>query len=336
MFCCAASALILRHEGRVQESLDAFQRCTLLNARSADNLKQVARSLYVSASPPLPSPLPNASFPTAPCTSQPPRHSQVLFPTLPFPPLPVRLSLPATPKSSSQCFLSHRSLYVSASPPLPSPLPNASFPTAPCTSQPPRHSQVLFPTLPFPPLPVRLSRPATPKSSSQCFLSHRSLYVSASPPLPSPLPNASFPTAPCTSQPPRHSQVLFPTLPFPPLPVRLSRPATPTPSLPSPLPNASFPTAPCKSQPARHSHPVTPKSSSQRFPNARSSSPAPPCLPLSPSIRSSFHLDDVPCHFPSAILFPFIPLSSFPVGFLLPTSSPRFTHCCFDSTVNNT
>ena len=41
------SALILRQEGRIQESLELFQTCTLLNPQSADNLKQVARSLWV-------------------------------------------------------------------------------------------------------------------------------------------------------------------------------------------------------------------------------------------------------------------------------------------------
>lgn len=39
--------LLLREEGRVQESVDAFQQCILLNPNSVDNLKQVARSLYV-------------------------------------------------------------------------------------------------------------------------------------------------------------------------------------------------------------------------------------------------------------------------------------------------
>ena len=38
--------LILREEGRVQESVDSFQQCVLLNPNSMDNLKQVARSLY--------------------------------------------------------------------------------------------------------------------------------------------------------------------------------------------------------------------------------------------------------------------------------------------------
>ncbi|KAG8174086.1 hypothetical protein JTE90_010761 [Oedothorax gibbosus] len=39
-------ALILRHEGRIQESLELFQTCSILNT-SAENLKQVARSLYL-------------------------------------------------------------------------------------------------------------------------------------------------------------------------------------------------------------------------------------------------------------------------------------------------
>ena len=38
-------ALILRQEGRIQESLELFQTCTLLNPQSAENIKQVARSL---------------------------------------------------------------------------------------------------------------------------------------------------------------------------------------------------------------------------------------------------------------------------------------------------
>ncbi|XP_076112838.1 BBSome complex member BBS4-like [Mytilus galloprovincialis] len=42
-------ALILRQEGRIQESLELFQTCTLLNPHSADNLKQVARSLFLLA-----------------------------------------------------------------------------------------------------------------------------------------------------------------------------------------------------------------------------------------------------------------------------------------------
>ncbi|ELU12061.1 hypothetical protein CAPTEDRAFT_94608, partial [Capitella teleta] len=42
-------ALILRQEGRIQESLELFQTCTLLNPQSVDNLKQVARSLFLLA-----------------------------------------------------------------------------------------------------------------------------------------------------------------------------------------------------------------------------------------------------------------------------------------------
>jgi len=38
-------ALILRQEGQIQESLDLFQRTVQINLQSADNLKQVARSL---------------------------------------------------------------------------------------------------------------------------------------------------------------------------------------------------------------------------------------------------------------------------------------------------
>jgi len=40
-----SAALILRMEGRIQESLELFQTCALLNPGSGDNLKQVARSL---------------------------------------------------------------------------------------------------------------------------------------------------------------------------------------------------------------------------------------------------------------------------------------------------
>ncbi|XP_059713966.1 Bardet-Biedl syndrome 4 protein isoform X1 [Haemorhous mexicanus] len=40
-------ALIFRLEGRIQESLELFQTCSILNPRSADNLKQVARSLFL-------------------------------------------------------------------------------------------------------------------------------------------------------------------------------------------------------------------------------------------------------------------------------------------------
>ncbi|NXT84813.1 BBS4 protein, partial [Zapornia atra] len=40
-------ALILRLEGKIQESLELFQTCSILNPRSTDNLKQVARSLFL-------------------------------------------------------------------------------------------------------------------------------------------------------------------------------------------------------------------------------------------------------------------------------------------------
>uniref|UniRef100_A0ABM0MBG2 Bardet-Biedl syndrome 4 protein-like n=1 Tax=Saccoglossus kowalevskii TaxID=10224 RepID=A0ABM0MBG2_SACKO len=39
--------LIKRMEGRIQESLELFQTCSLLNSQSTDNLKQVARSLFL-------------------------------------------------------------------------------------------------------------------------------------------------------------------------------------------------------------------------------------------------------------------------------------------------
>lgn len=42
-------ALILRQEGKIQESLELFQTCTLLSPQSSDNLKQVARSLFLLA-----------------------------------------------------------------------------------------------------------------------------------------------------------------------------------------------------------------------------------------------------------------------------------------------
>lgn len=45
LFLCAA--LILRLEGKIQQSLELFQSCAILNPNSADNLKQVARSLWV-------------------------------------------------------------------------------------------------------------------------------------------------------------------------------------------------------------------------------------------------------------------------------------------------
>ncbi|XP_022103425.1 Bardet-Biedl syndrome 4 protein-like isoform X2 [Acanthaster planci] len=40
-------ALILRQMGRIQESLECFQTCSLINAQNPDNLKQVARSLFL-------------------------------------------------------------------------------------------------------------------------------------------------------------------------------------------------------------------------------------------------------------------------------------------------
>ncbi|XP_074863292.1 BBSome complex member BBS4 isoform X2 [Carettochelys insculpta] len=40
-------ALIFRLEGKIQESLELFQTCSILNPQSADNLKQVARSLFL-------------------------------------------------------------------------------------------------------------------------------------------------------------------------------------------------------------------------------------------------------------------------------------------------
>lgn len=45
--CFVAAALILRLEGNIQQSLELFQSCTILNPSSTDNLKQVARSLWV-------------------------------------------------------------------------------------------------------------------------------------------------------------------------------------------------------------------------------------------------------------------------------------------------
>ncbi|MGH0115363.1 UNVERIFIED_CONTAM: hypothetical protein FKN15_006791 [Acipenser sinensis] len=40
-------ALIFRLEGKIQESLELFQTCAILNPHSPDNLKQVARSLFL-------------------------------------------------------------------------------------------------------------------------------------------------------------------------------------------------------------------------------------------------------------------------------------------------
>ncbi|GFS06590.1 Bardet-Biedl syndrome 4 protein-like [Elysia marginata] len=41
--------LIMRQEGKIQESLDLFQTCALLNSQNPENLKQVARSLFLLA-----------------------------------------------------------------------------------------------------------------------------------------------------------------------------------------------------------------------------------------------------------------------------------------------
>ena len=41
--------MIQRQEGNIQEALDLFQTCTLLNPHSADNLKQVARCFFLLA-----------------------------------------------------------------------------------------------------------------------------------------------------------------------------------------------------------------------------------------------------------------------------------------------
>lgn len=43
------NALILRLEGRINESLELFQSCTILSPKSLDNYKQVARSLFLLA-----------------------------------------------------------------------------------------------------------------------------------------------------------------------------------------------------------------------------------------------------------------------------------------------
>ncbi|XP_067871744.1 Bardet-Biedl syndrome 4 protein isoform X2 [Heterodontus francisci] len=40
-------ALIFRLEGKIQESLELFQTCAILNPQNVDNLKQVARSLFL-------------------------------------------------------------------------------------------------------------------------------------------------------------------------------------------------------------------------------------------------------------------------------------------------
>ena len=41
------SGLILRQEGKIQESLEQFQVCNILNPSSANNIKQMARSLFL-------------------------------------------------------------------------------------------------------------------------------------------------------------------------------------------------------------------------------------------------------------------------------------------------
>ena len=38
---------MLRHEGKIQESLEMFQICNILNPNSADHIKQMARSLFL-------------------------------------------------------------------------------------------------------------------------------------------------------------------------------------------------------------------------------------------------------------------------------------------------
>ncbi len=41
----AFQGIILRHEGKIQESLEMFQICNILNPNSSDHIKQMARSL---------------------------------------------------------------------------------------------------------------------------------------------------------------------------------------------------------------------------------------------------------------------------------------------------
>ena len=41
------TALILRHQGRIEESLTAFQAALYLNPMNVNNMKQVGRSLYL-------------------------------------------------------------------------------------------------------------------------------------------------------------------------------------------------------------------------------------------------------------------------------------------------
>ena len=44
-FSLLVQGLILRQEGKIQESLEMFQICNILNPNSADHIKQMARSL---------------------------------------------------------------------------------------------------------------------------------------------------------------------------------------------------------------------------------------------------------------------------------------------------
>lgn len=39
--------LIFRHEGRIQDSMEQFQKCHTLNPKNVENIKQVARSLFL-------------------------------------------------------------------------------------------------------------------------------------------------------------------------------------------------------------------------------------------------------------------------------------------------
>ncbi|KAH9507656.1 Bardet-Biedl syndrome 4 protein [Bulinus truncatus] len=48
-FALYIQALILRQEGKIQESLDLFQTCVAINMQNPENLKQVARSLFLLA-----------------------------------------------------------------------------------------------------------------------------------------------------------------------------------------------------------------------------------------------------------------------------------------------
>lgn len=46
-FALYINGLILRQEGRIQESLEQFQTCAVLNPKNGQNIKQVARSLFL-------------------------------------------------------------------------------------------------------------------------------------------------------------------------------------------------------------------------------------------------------------------------------------------------